>query len=55
MTLHRRTLYWFRRFGIAPAIPHYMVKNVLIGKNSRSAGNGCADRGALRWIKVYFE
>jgi hypothetical protein len=38
MTLHRRTLHWFRRFGIAPAIRHYMVKNVLIGKNAAAKG-----------------
>ena len=38
MTLHRRTLHWFRRLGLLPRSAHYMVKNVLIGKNAAAKG-----------------
>jgi hypothetical protein len=53
MTIHRRTLYWFRRTGIAPASVHYMVKNVLIGKNTVRRASPCTIVGrfvALRFI-----
>jgi hypothetical protein len=54
MTLHRRTLHWFRRLGIAPAIPHYMMKNVLIGKNAAGKAAESGRRSGVRRFTVYF-